>query len=97
MSLGPCMCGDTMCPSCGPAQGYDPVYEKMYETLSGRIDALCDGFSLTDTQKGDLLEVICTRVDAYLTAQEQQHEMEYVRQVQEDEKAYQEYMTDQYS
>tara|TARA_Y100000310_G_scaffold111606_1_gene109984 strand:- start:1833 stop:2147 length:315 start_codon:yes stop_codon:yes gene_type:complete len=21
MSFGPCMCGDTQCPSCGPAQG----------------------------------------------------------------------------
>ncbi len=27
----PCMCGDTACPSCGPAQGYDPKYEAAFE------------------------------------------------------------------
>ena len=29
----PCMCGDTACPSCGPAQGYDPEFEKVCEWL----------------------------------------------------------------
>lgn len=33
----PCLCGDTNCPSCGPAQGYDPAFETvcgwMYEVL----------------------------------------------------------------
>jgi len=28
-----CMCGDTMCPSCGPAQGYDPRAELISEWL----------------------------------------------------------------
>lgn len=34
----PCTCGDTMCPSCGPAQGYDVEYQK-------RLDILADIFS----------------------------------------------------
>ena len=25
----PCVCGDTMCPSCGPAQGYTPACESV--------------------------------------------------------------------
>ena len=25
MNYGPCMCGATDCPSCGPAQGYEVV------------------------------------------------------------------------
>lgn len=28
-----CMCGDMMCPSCGPAQGYDPDFETACEWL----------------------------------------------------------------
>jgi len=28
-----CMCGDTMCPSCGPAQGYNPDFEIVCEWL----------------------------------------------------------------
>lgn len=29
----PCMCGDTMCPSCGPAQGYDPIFQRITEWI----------------------------------------------------------------
>ena len=29
-----CMCGDTMCPSCGPAQGYSPEESVVEEWLS---------------------------------------------------------------
>jgi hypothetical protein len=28
------MCGDTNCPSCGPAQGYDPQLEEAIETFT---------------------------------------------------------------
>lgn len=28
-----CMCGDVMCPSCGPAQGFDPAFETVVEWL----------------------------------------------------------------
>jgi hypothetical protein len=27
------MCGDTNCPSCGPAQGYDPAFELVCEWI----------------------------------------------------------------
>lgn len=33
MSFGPCMCGDTACPSCGPAQGHDPDFDLVCEWL----------------------------------------------------------------
>lgn len=33
----PCLCGDTNCPSCGPAQGYDPHAELVTEWLKGVI------------------------------------------------------------
>jgi len=29
----PCMCGDTACPSCGPAQGHDPDFDLVVEWL----------------------------------------------------------------
>jgi len=28
-----CMCGDTNCPSCGPAQGFNPEFEVVCEWL----------------------------------------------------------------
>jgi len=31
----PCMCGDSCCPSCGPAQGFNPSEEIV-------VDYLCD-------------------------------------------------------
>jgi len=39
--FGPCMCGDTGCPSCGPAQGYDPVHEQVCEWIQ---ETLLAGF-----------------------------------------------------
>lgn len=29
MSSERCMCGDPYCPSCGPAQGYGPLYDDL--------------------------------------------------------------------
>lgn len=37
-----CMCGDTACWSCGPAQGYDPAREAACERLLAEIPALAD-------------------------------------------------------
>lgn len=34
-NFGPCMCGATDCPSCGPAQGYEV---RRRRTASGRIE-----------------------------------------------------------
>ena len=33
---GPCMCGATDCPSCGPAQGYEVVH--VYNRRTGQYD-----------------------------------------------------------
>lgn len=35
----PCLCGDTACPSCGPAQGYDPKYEAALEAIISAMTA----------------------------------------------------------
>ena len=35
-----CMCGDTSCASCGPAQGFNPSEELFYESLSERFPVL---------------------------------------------------------
>lgn len=34
--IGPCMCGDIACPSCGPAQGFNPV-EQMVQEWIGEV------------------------------------------------------------
>ena len=38
MNFGPCMCGDTQCPSCGPAQGYNLDEELVIEWLEALAD-----------------------------------------------------------
>lgn len=44
-----CMCGDTACGSCGPAQGYDLAYERLLEEMA-------DAFPWTvDLEDGGLL------------------------------------------
>ena len=35
-----CMCGDACCPSCGPAQGYDPERECVEEFIAQAIGDL---------------------------------------------------------
>lgn len=55
-----CMCGDTMCPSCGPAQGHDPTHERLVETLAEEMkDLLPDD----EDQATRLLEWVATRVE----------------------------------
>lgn len=50
-----CMCGDTMCPSCGPAQGYDPDQELVAEWMQFHILKDMPHFTLriTDTLFAD--------------------------------------------
>ena len=50
----PCMCGDTACPSCGPAQGCDPEREKFLEDLAG--GRFGDLFELVENQEEDRFE-----------------------------------------
>lgn len=43
-----CMCGDTNCPSCGPAQGYNPAFEAVCEWLEYSVLAdFPKGFDVT--------------------------------------------------
>ena len=48
----PCMCGDTNCPSCGPAQGHNPMFERvcdwMYDVLAGVGGEAIDGVWLSE-------------------------------------------------
>lgn len=32
-----CLCGDIACPSCGPAQGFDPGHEAMCESIASAL------------------------------------------------------------
>ena len=41
---GPCLCGDTACPSCGPAQGYDPAWERLEEEMCEKFGFMHDLF-----------------------------------------------------
>ena len=40
--MGPCMCGDTQCPSCGPAQGYNAEFERVCDDLCEACPSLVD-------------------------------------------------------
>ena len=84
---GPCMCGDIMCPSCGPAQGYDPKYEALYDKVFDRLpDFLAGVASLTSDQIDDLTETITTRISIMLAAQELDAERKFFAQLEEEEK-----------
>ena len=43
---GPCLCGDTACPSCGPAQGHDLQFEKV-------VEAVCTVVNMDDLVEAD--------------------------------------------
>lgn len=40
--VGPCLCGDPACHSCGPAQGYDLAREAFYDSLCEKFSFLVD-------------------------------------------------------
>ena len=49
-----CLCGDYMCPSCGPAQGYDPAFEKFFENtflVSPEAEEICARFDDPDGEE----------------------------------------------
>lgn len=39
---GPCLCGDPYCPSCGPAQGFDPDWMRFLDGLGEKFQWLMD-------------------------------------------------------
>ena len=47
-----CMCGDIMCPSCGPSQGYDPgeiaFKEWLQYTLFDTVPDIIDTYHLAE-------------------------------------------------
>jgi len=74
----PCLCGDYMCPSCGPAQGYDPKFEALCEKLAERLPALVEGLGIKDGPSlDDLLETIATRISTMLAAHDTDYERTY--------------------
>lgn len=87
--FGPCMCGDYMCPSCGPAQGYDPQHEalreQLCEQLSGRLESFLKGIVTTyGPQLDDILETIADKVAKILEAQQAEAEMDRAREIYEE-------------
>lgn len=91
-----CMCGDYLCPSCGPAQGYDPKFEALCETLGDRVGAFFDGIPLSAKEQDKIFEMIIEKVSDFLAEHERQADMEMCRQMIDDDKAYQDYLAEQY-
>ena len=46
----PCMCADTACPSCGPAQGFDPKWEELIEKFGTEHGKLLDRMSVSTSE-----------------------------------------------
>ena len=55
---GPCMCGDTACPSCGPAQGYDLQFEKV-------VEAVCHVVNMDDVVEADDVLAVLTALGKF--------------------------------
>ena len=78
----PCMCGDTHCPSCGPAQGNSKC------PLCGAwMDDCCEHF---DEETGDLKPEFVAEADAKAKA-EAEYKAKMVEQWAEDERLAEEY------
>lgn len=67
MRLGPCLCGDTACPSCGPAQGYPVDYrEEDYCGDCGHklVGAPCGDYDHTCCPECDNRCMVCEELEA---------------------------------
>jgi hypothetical protein len=95
--MGPCLCGDTMCPSCGPAQGYDPHFEQFCETYCETVDAFCIALAekIPGVNSDELSENILTRAYSMYCAKMEddirREEIALAEQMMEDERRAQEY------
>jgi hypothetical protein len=84
---GPCLCGDYMCPSCGPEQVYDPKFEALCEKLAERLDSFLRGVvALDGPQMDDLLETIVNKISTMKVAEEADYERKYYAQLKEEER-----------
>jgi hypothetical protein len=61
--MGPCLCGDPYCPSCGPAQGYNPERMKAEEALFEELQALLGADVMEDLEDQGLIEFVLDRED----------------------------------
>lgn len=94
--MGPCLCGDTACPSCGPLQGYDPQFEALCDTLGDRVGAFFEGIPLSAKEQDTIFEMIIEKVSDFLAEHERQADEEMCRQMIEDERAYNDYMIENF-
>ncbi len=67
---GPCMCGDTCCPSCGPAQGNFkcPICRQW-------VSEGCEHFDEDGTLKFEFVEIVANMNSAERDADEQYERM----------------------
>lgn len=56
-----CLCGDTACWSCGPAQGFNPAMEAACEQILKEIPALADA---DEAAEGAITVAIVEKIDA---------------------------------
>lgn len=52
-----CLCGDIACPSCGPAQGFDPDYQAFTESMCERFPQQTPAEMGTELTLLDLFEL----------------------------------------
>lgn len=57
-----CLCGDTACGSCGPAQGFNPEFERA-------VEALCSKFPTLADREDDLASDLAIHIEDLLLAE----------------------------
>ena len=66
-SHGPCMCGATDCPSCGPAQGYAPLDEETFdEELAALVRQKSQNLAAITAAQGDFTDEDFANIDALI-------------------------------
>lgn len=61
-----CMCGDTACGSCGPAQGYDPVAEMVAEWIMELLGKDSESMLQSDDEIANVLTSALGQEPQYL-------------------------------
>jgi hypothetical protein len=96
-----CMCGDTQCPSCGPAQGYDPQFERFCDAYCETVDSFCIAFAakIPGVNSDELCENILTRAYAMYCAKMEddirREEMMLAEQMMEEDRRMEAYYAEQ--
>ena len=67
--IGPCLCGDPECPSCGPLQGYSKPRPPFHIIVADEDGTVCLEL-WTDEKYEDIYDVVANRLSVYDTKEE---------------------------